>query len=180
METALISTPDLRLVWVAAQRVSGDEKIATSIRKVSPPVPYPFWTCRSRLTSAATRYLSVFTGHEIVQRRRRRVRSARTSPSAVPYRSSRAALLANELSFLHIQIPFIGGATGVGALGLLQSDIVAVYNFEDPGKVLLSKTVLNTLWEVATGLPVKWLVSAVGVSLPHLDLDPCRLTSKSN
>ena len=40
----------------------------------------------------------------------------------------------------------------------------AIYNFPDPGRVLLSKTVGNIFWEVATGLPVKWLVSLAGVS----------------
>lgn len=68
METALVETPDLRLVWVAAQRVSGDEKIATSIRK-------------------GMKLFSVAVG-----------------ASAQP-------------------IPFVGGATGVGALTLLQNDI---------------------------------------------------------
>ncbi|KAL7416186.1 hypothetical protein BDY24DRAFT_439397 [Mrakia frigida] len=110
METALVDQPDLRLLWVAAQRVSGDEKVATSIRK-------------------GMKLFSVAVG-----------------ASAQP-------------------IPFIGGATGVGTLTLLQNDIVSIYNFPDPGRILLSKTLGNIFYEVATGLPVKWLVSLVGLSV---------------
>lgn len=109
MEAALVSDPDLRVLWVAAQRISGDEKIATSISK-------------------GMKLFSIAVG-----------------ASAQP-------------------IPFIGGATGVGAIGLLSQDIVSVYNFPDPGRVLMNKTIGNIFYEAATGLPLKWFVSFMGLS----------------
>ncbi|CDZ97353.1 hypothetical protein [Phaffia rhodozyma] len=108
-ETALVDKPELRLLWVAAQRISRDEKINTSIVK-------------------GMKLFLVAVG-----------------ASAQP-------------------IPFVGGATGVTALGLLQRDIVDIYNFQDPGRVLFGKLLGNLFFEVATALPVKWLVSAVGLS----------------
>jgi hypothetical protein len=63
---------------------------------------------------------------------------------------------------------FVGGAAGVGVMTMLQRDIVKIYNFDDRSHILLSKSLGNIFYEVATGLPVKWIVRFAPSQAPSL------------